>query len=84
MLKFEAYFTYRMLKLLERLLRFLASALAVTETGENAFAANNTTKILASLPGKTGIRHGYSFPLLCAPMLRYYHSCFILALTSLV
>ena len=42
-----------------RIMRSLASNHTVAEVGENLFAANNTTKALATPAGTGGIAHGY-------------------------
>ena len=46
--------------LLDRLLRHLASTYAVTEVGVSSFAANETTRLLASLAGKGNIMFGFN------------------------
>ena len=42
-------------------MRYLASAHMVSEVGEQTFAANNTTRALATTPGKSSIKHGFDF-----------------------
>lgn len=41
------------------MLRHLASTYAIEEVGDSAFAANETTRLLASAPGEGSIRYGF-------------------------